>query len=85
MNWRSEQIRQLDDDYDAYRRESQSKFNSEFDTWRSSRNQNGKGGQRQDRSEDDQSPRMPQDQNEKSRSKARTGKSSGAETKGAAK
>jgi hypothetical protein len=35
--WRERQIRDLDRDYDEYRREHQSRFESEFGTWRQSR------------------------------------------------
>jgi hypothetical protein len=36
-NWRSRQISSLDRDYDEYRRENQSRFESEFSTWRQNR------------------------------------------------
>ena len=36
-NWRRGQIAALDRDYDEYRRENRSKFESEFSTWRSGR------------------------------------------------
>jgi hypothetical protein len=40
--WRQRQIQEIDRDYDEYRREHQSKFESEFGNWRSKRQ-----GQRQ--------------------------------------
>jgi len=36
-SWRRTQIQALDRDYDEYRRENQSKFHSEFSTWRTGR------------------------------------------------
>jgi hypothetical protein len=30
-------MRKLDEDYDAYREESRTKFNNDFDTWRQKR------------------------------------------------
>lgn len=36
-NWRQRQIEQLDKDYDEYRREHQSQFDSQFHTWREKR------------------------------------------------
>lgn len=38
-SWRERQIRELDRDYDEYRREHQSRFEREFGTWRESRQQ----------------------------------------------
>lgn len=38
-NWRDQQMSQLDRDYDDYRREHQSKFESEFGSWREQRQQ----------------------------------------------
>lgn len=36
-HWRNRQIAELDRDYDEYRRENQSRFDSEFGTWRTRR------------------------------------------------
>jgi hypothetical protein len=36
-NWRNQQISSLDRDYDEYRRENQSRFESEFSAWRQTR------------------------------------------------
>jgi hypothetical protein len=85
LNWRNDQIRKLDDDYDAYRREHQTKFNSDFDNWRNSRGENGNGAEAKGGSDEDRSPRMAQDRAERSsRSKSRT-KSAGTEGKSATK
>jgi hypothetical protein len=37
--WRSQQVRELDRDYDEYRRENRDKFHSEFSNWRGQRQQ----------------------------------------------
>lgn len=37
QSWRSRQLNALDRDYDEYRRENQSRFESEFSTWRQTR------------------------------------------------
>lgn len=37
LQWRSEQIRKLDEDYEAWNKERYGKFSEEFDTWRRNR------------------------------------------------
>jgi hypothetical protein len=54
LNWRDEQIRKLDEDYEAYQRENQTKFNSDFESWRTKRTsaqeKSGKSGNNEPRS-----------------------------------
>jgi hypothetical protein len=71
MSWRDEQMRKLDDDYRAYRQENQTKFHTDFETWRNKRAA---------------SPAKEKDKDkERERARSQSVKSAGNESKNAAK